>query len=331
MERMQIDRNARSLLQRLARGVVLWVSAAALGYLGVGSLLFTSVKTKFSDERVSVQPDQPLLRLVLVAVLAAVLAGAAGLLARGPAKAQRRLDLGCAAVCLWCLGLGLWWGSQAAFMPSGMDMHTIWQTAQSLLQNDYGFLSHPYFIHYPYQAGTALYFEAVFRFFPTTSIWPVVLTNSLWLAMSAFCGYKIVGIMCGGSPYPQGAFLVLAAGCVQPMLLSPLFYGDIPGIGCSFLAVFWGMRFYTSQKLRYILCAAAALVCGVLVRGTVLIAALALALVQFVPRIGSASQCPAPYGAGQNNSWQPSGCFWRCLPAFVQTGCSAGIPGSAPG
>lgn len=295
MERMQINRNARSWLQRLARGVVLWVSAAVLGYLGVGSLLITSVKTKFSDERIYMQPDQPLLRLILLVVLAAVLAGAASLLVRDSSKAQRRLDLGCAAVCLWCLGLGLWWGSQSAFMPSGTDMYKVWQAALSLTQNDYDFLGYWYFQRYPFQVGTALYFEAVFRLFSTTSIWAVVLTNSLWLGLSVFCGYKIIGIMSGGSPCLQGVFLALAAGCVQPMLLSPFFYGDIPSIGCSFLAVFWGMRFYTSQKLRYILGAAAALVGGVLVRNTVLITALAVALVQLVSRIGSTSQCPAPY------------------------------------
>lgn len=190
----------------------------------------------------------PLLRLILLVVLAAVLAGAASLLVRDSSKAWRRLDLGCAAVCLWCLGLGLWWGSQSAFMPSGTDMYKVWQAALSLTQNDYDFLGYWYFQRYPFQVGTALYFEAVFRLFSTTSIWAVVLTNSLWLALSVFCGYKIIGIMSGGSPCLQGVFWHWRLDVCSQCSFHPSFMGTSPASAARFWRFFGECGFIPARS-----------------------------------------------------------------------------------
>lgn len=275
--------------EALARGVVLWVGAAVLGYLVITALANNGGP---GEGAVPLDRPAPLAGVLGVALLVILLRCAAGLLTRDPSKARRRLDLGCGLVCACCFGLALWWGAQSDFIPEGTDMAWVRQASLDLLSGQYDGLLNEYLIRHPYQIGTALYFEGVFRLFGTTATWPVSLTNALWWAVSVWCGYRLTGCMAGAALLPQAVYLMLAAVCLPPLLYSPLFYGDVVAIGCSFLAVWLFVRLHQTQKPRYLAGVCMVLLAGTLVRNTVLLTALAILLVQcFAP---VCAQGPAP-------------------------------------
>lgn len=266
----------------LAVRVVVWAGAAALCYLGVFCLAGSSNGSGHSY-RVS-----PLFPVQLAALLLlAWLAG--GVFRRGPAgkaRAKRRLDLACALVCLWCFGLAVAWGLQGDFTPRFIDMANIRQLAIDLTQNRYDLLAEEYFIRYPYQLGTALYFAALFRLFGT-GLPVVVVSNACWVALCVYCGYRIVGRISPEDRRPQAAFLLLAAACLQPVLYAPLSYSDLPGTGCMFLAVWWAVRLGTEGRLRYLWGLSAVLTAGTLIRSTMLITALAVLLAAGAAGLGA--------------------------------------------
>ncbi len=298
----------------LARGVVLWAGAAALGYLAVTALATLAHNSGPGKEIVLLDPQAPLPGALGAALLSALLCGAAGLLARGAPNARRRLDLGCGLVCACCFGLALWWGLQSDFIPEGTDMDWVRQATLDLLNGQYSGLHNEYLIRHPYQIGTALYFEGVFRLFGTTATWAVSLTNALWWAVSVYCGYRLTGSMAGTALLPQGVYLLLAAVCLPPLLYSPIFYGDVVAIGCSFLAVWLFVQLRQTQRFRYLAGVCVVLLAGTLVRNTVLLTALAILLIQcFAP---ACTQGPAP-AWGRAKAFYAAALlaavFWACL------------------
>ncbi len=276
---MQQQYEGRPFLQGLACRAVLCCSVAALGYLAVTALATLARNGGPGDEIVRLGRQALLPGAAGAALLSLLLAGAGRRLLGDPAKARRRLDIGCGAVCALCFCLAFWWGVQCDFIPRGTDMERIRQASLDLLGGQYNGLANGYFTYYPFQVGTALYFEGVFRLFGTTATWPVSLTNALWWALSVYCGYRITGCMGGGDLLPQGVYLMLAALCLPPLLYSPIFYGDVVNIGASFLAVWWAMQLCQRRRLRYFCGVAAVLAAGTIVRNTLLIPALAILLV----------------------------------------------------
>lgn len=283
--------SARFSLERLAISVIVYTGIAVLAYLTICSLFVTGVGAPDLSEHVLLQRDFWGLRLVLVLPGLFLLKK---LCSRwlSDVRAQQRLNWACAGVCIWCFCFSAWWGMQFEAAPNG-DMSQIWLGTMQLLKNQYDFLDTYYYIHYPFQLGTALCFEMLFRLLHTTSLQAVAVFHAVWSAVIVYCGYRITGVMSGGKAYPQGIYLALAAVCFQPMLLSPMVYGDVASFGCMFLAVWWAMRFYESRKMRFFFGIAAVLFAGTLVRNTLLITALAILLVQCVLSVSTSFPCTA--------------------------------------
>lgn len=275
-----------SFCEKLARRVVAACGVAALGCLAVIALVILGHNSGPGEEIVILDRQALLPGLLGALALAALFAGAGGLVCR-PSPPPRRLDLACGLVCAWCFGFAFWWGVQCDFIPRNTDMAWVRQASLDLLNGQYNGLINSYLINYPFQIGTALYFEGLFRLFGTTATWPISLTNALWWSFSVYCGYRITGRLADDALLPRCIYLLLAVFCLPPLLYSPIFYGDVVAIGCSFLAVWWAMRLFCGHKLRYFFGAAAVLAAGTLVRNTVLITALAILLVFCAAQPGS--------------------------------------------
>lgn len=185
----------------------------------------------------------------------------------------------CLCVCVWIFAVGAVWLFQFPYEPHpGSDMGCVWRSARDLANLHVEVLQDQYFQNYPFQVGLVLFFEGIFRILGTTSYRVVGWLNLISLETCVWCGYRIVRRI-SSRPEPAGIYLLLSATCFPPILMLPLFYGDIPSFAFSWLALFFAMEFVATRRYRYLVGMIPTLFLGTLVRRTTLITAAAIIIV----------------------------------------------------
>ena len=270
-------KNWTRFVENSARNVVCWSSTAALLYLTVTAFTSTWSSPNSYTEHLDPYSDPVVWGTAITLFAVCLMGSGVSRWLSDEATAEKRLRIGCAAVCIWIFMLAVLWGLQGDFVPA-YDMGQVWNAALALLEGRTEFVNESFFEWYPFQVGTAYYFMLVFRLFGAPGILPIVLTNAAWLSLCVWCGYWMTGAYCR-DPRARGVYLILAALCIQPVLYSPICYGELPSFGCCWLALVCAVKFSRGGGWRWLLLLAGAAMLGVVVRSTSMITVLAIVLV----------------------------------------------------
>lgn len=281
MEKSRLFANAENMAVRWIQGI----GVAFFSLLCVASLLFTRY---FPADYAQEIPYNRIVFFPLTLLGAGLLAAGVWWLGervtRDPGKAERNLRLLLYGVLAWILIGGAWWVRISGCTPVS-DQMMVLTSAQRFSDGNYGRLDYgKYLFMHPHQLGLTAYEELVFRIFGRENLTALLLLQVAGIAGAVYFGYRITRYLFSETRVAAN-YLILAGLCFPFLLYCTYFYGDVPAVVLSLLAVWQLLRYVKEGKRSSLVLLVLGVSLAVLIRNNSVIVLIACACVLAVKAV----------------------------------------------
>lgn len=230
---------ALTRLPGMACQVVWWPAVLLLGALAAASLLmngmFPATYEEYVTQHFALHITLPLFAVFLLALALLQRAGA-----RMPAQALY------AAIFVYPLAFGVWWVLAVRETPVDDAAHVL-AAAQGFIAGDYSALQPAGYIGMiPYQLGLAAYEELVLRLAGPQNHLALQLLNALYTALTYTLVLKMTALLFPGDDDTLLTAFLLLATFLPPLFYATFVYGNVPGLLCALLAVYFTLKILRS-------------------------------------------------------------------------------------
>ena len=170
--------------------------------------------------------------------------------------------------------------------PVYSDSFLVTYGAHRASLGDYAVLEENYFYRFPFQLGYVLYSEVFFRVVNIAlrgepegyAVLALQEMNLFWLIAEYHALISITGLLFKDARIRKILMLLLFF-CLQPLLMTPFLYGNVPAYACGTIAVWMFLLHIKKRRLKYGLLCAAFLTLAVTLKLNLLIVCVAIGIV----------------------------------------------------
>lgn len=161
------------------------------------------------------------------------------------------------------------------------DSEHLSNIAIAFLNGDYSSLTGDgYLVHYPHQLGMIGLFQIVYAVFGVNHFTVLQLLNVAAVVSAVYYLHRITEEMFH-QPQIQILLSVLCMGLLPLYLYTTFIYGDIPGLGLSMPALYYGIRYLNSNRKVFIIPSVACMALSIILKSnnTILLTAMVILLI----------------------------------------------------
>lgn len=282
----------QSMVEYIVVNIISLFVFIAFGYVAIMSFLQTCVidSTAYSSEKILYNNDAVYLNLICTAIFFGIAFAFRKTYNFFSKINIRFFEIG---IVVWVILLGFTWIFSVTSIPAA-DSQNIFEAATKAAKNNYTpfidgmnfynkdfYQGYSYFNFYPFQLGYVWISEIVYRLFGTTSSMPMQVINVLCLSSAYFALARISRLVFKRRSIEFFTIVLLAA-CFQPILLCTFVYGNIMGMSFAIWASLFLIKYFKTNKFRWMAPCAVFLVLAILAKYNNMIYLVAFAIMLIV-------------------------------------------------